>query len=125
MKKLKIGLLLGLFFLQFSCTKTEYVESNPQLVINVISEYLVPVQGANVTLYNTEDDLYLKVDPIITLQTDQTGQVFFEELKEQRYYFYAEKDGLDNTSDVAATKETIQSGQRFEVVVKIDTPINY
>lgn len=124
MKKLNIITFLALVISFFSCTKEEYVQPAPQLQIQVISKYLVPVQGANVTLYNTEDNLYLQVDPIKNLQTDQAGQVLFEDLEEQRYYFFVEKDSLNNTSDVASTKNPIQTGQRFEVVVKIANPID-
>lgn len=123
MKKLCITLFS--FALLFSgCTREEIVQPSPQLQIQVISQYLVPVQGADVTLYNTEENLYLQENPIRTLQTNQNGQALFENLEEQRYYFYAEKDGLDNTSDIAATKNSLQTGQRFEIVVKIANPID-
>lgn len=125
MKKLSIITFLALVISLFSCTKEEYVQPTPQLQIQVISKYLVPVQGASVTLYNTEDNLYHQVEPIKNLQTNEVGQVLFEDLEEQRYYFFVEKDGLNNTSDVASTKNPVQSGQRFEVVVKIADPINY
>jgi hypothetical protein len=125
MKKLNIITFLTLVISFFSCTKEEYIQPAPQLQIQVISKYLVPVQGANVTLYNTEANLYNQVDPVKNLQTNQAGQVLFEDLEEQRYYFYVEKDELDNTSDVAATKNALETGQRFEVVVKIANPIAY
>lgn len=123
MKKLNNIALLALVLFLLSCTKEEYVKPAPQLQISVISKYLTPVDGASVTLYNTEDDLNRHSNPISTLQSDQAGQVLFENLEEQRYYFYVEKDGLNNTSDVASTKNAIETGQRFEVVVKIATPI--
>lgn len=125
MKKLNNIALLALVLFLLSCTKEEYVKPAPQLQISVISTYLTPVDGASVTIYNTQDDLNRHSNPISTLQSDQTGQVLFENLEEQRYYFYVEKDGLDNTSDVASTKNAIETGQRFEVVVKIATPIKY
>ena len=124
MKKLSIITFLALMVLCFSCTKEEYIQPAPQLQIQVVSKYLVPVQEANVTLYNSEEALYLQVDPIKTLQTNEVGQVLFEDLEEQRYYFFVEKDGLNNTSDVASTKNPVQTGQRFEVVVKIANPID-
>lgn len=80
MKKLCITLMIGLIFLQFGCKKTEYVEPNPQMVISVISKYMVPVQGATIILYNTEDELHLKENPITTMQTGSNGQTLFEDL---------------------------------------------
>lgn len=125
MKKFKLITFFVLFLSLLGCTKEEYVLPAPQLQVNVIGKYLTPVSDATVTLYKNENDLLLEQDPISTLQTDAAGQVLFENLNEQRYFFYVEKDGLDNTSDVAATKDTIQIGQRFEVVVKIDQPIGF
>ncbi len=125
MKRFTIISFIAILLSIWSCTNEEYVLPAPQLQINVIGKYLTPVSEANVTLYNNENDLRLKQAPIVTQQTDPAGQVLFENLKEQRYFFHIEKDGLDNTSDVAATKDTIKTGQRFEVVVKIDKPLNY
>ncbi|NQU53237.1 MAG: carboxypeptidase regulatory-like domain-containing protein [Bacteroidetes bacterium] len=93
--------------------------------ISVISIYMVPVPGATIILYNTEDELHLKENPITTVQTDSNGQALFEDLEEQRYYFYVEKDGLDNTGDISATWSPLQIGQRSELVVKIAEPIKY
>ncbi len=124
MRKFNLITSMVLCLFLWSCTEEEYELPAPQLQINVIGKYLTPVPDANVTLFKSENDLYLKQDPVTTNQTDPAGQVLFENLEEQRYYFYVEKDGLDNTSDVAATKDTIQTGQRFEIVVKIDKPIN-
>ncbi len=125
MKQVGIALVMGLVFLQISCKKTEYIESSPQMLISVVSQYMVPVQGATITLYNTEDELHLKVNALATLQTDAMGQALFDNLQEQRYYFYVEKDGLDNTGDISATWNPLQTGQRSELVVKITDPITY
>lgn len=125
MKRIGIVFLMGLLLLQFGCKKTEYVEPNPQMLISVVSRYMVPVAGATITLYNTEDELNLKENPVATRQTDSGGQVLFEDLKEQRYYFYVEKDGLDNSGDISATWDPLQIGQKSELVVKIDEPIEH
>ena len=118
-------MMVGFVFLLFSCKKTEYVESNPQMLISVVSKYMVPVKEATITLYNTEDELHFKENAMATLQTDSIGQALFENLQEQRYYFYVEKDGWDNTSDISATWDPLQIGQRSELVVKIAEPIEY
>lgn len=125
--KQKISCLFILFLILFSysCKETIYVESTPQMLITVISKHLVPVQGATVTLYESEDDFILKETPVLSLQTDQSGQAFFMDLKEQRYFFYIEKEGLDNTSDVVATWNELQAGQRFELTIKIAEPISH
>ena len=125
MKKLKIIAIVALLISFWSCTDEEYVKPAPQLQISVISRYLTPIEEASVTLYNTKDDLIRQTDPIITLKTDASGQVLFEDLEEQRYFFYVKKDDLDNTSDVAATLNELETGQRVEVVVKIANPIEY
>lgn len=123
MEKIRILALLALILSFQACKKTETELPAPQLQINVISKFLVPVPDASVSLYATEDDWFLKQAAIQTLQTNASGAVLFENLGEQKYYFYVEKDGLDNTSDVAATKNALQTGQRFEVVTKLDQPI--
>jgi hypothetical protein len=125
MKKLKIIAIVALLISFWSCTDEEYVKPAPQLQISVISRYLTPIEEASVTLYNTKDDLIRQTDPILTLKTDASGQVLFEDLEEQRYFFYVKKDDLDNTSDVAATLNELETGQRVEVVVKIANPIEY
>lgn len=125
MKKFKTMLLLGLMILQFSCNKDEFVEPNPQMLISVVSNYMGPVPGATITLYNSKDEFYLKENPKKTVQTDSNGQALFENLKEQRYYFYVEKDGLDNSGDISATWNSLQFGKRSELVVKIAEPIEF
>ncbi len=120
MKKSKIIFMLSMLLVLFvACDNTEYIETNPQLEITVINKYVVPVEGAAVSLYTSENDWEAKHNPVRTMETDFAGTVLFEDLEELKYYFYVEKDSLDNLGDIAATKDSLQIGRKSEVLVKI------
>lgn len=119
MKKLGITLLLALVALQFGCKETEYVESAPQLEFTIVKDNLVFVEGATISLYTTQDDWETHSNVVQSLQTDSKGQALFEELEEQRYYFFVEQDELNNLTDIAATAEPLKIGQKSQVLVKI------
>lgn len=119
MKKLCIALMLGLVFLQFSCKKTEYVQSSPQLLITVMDDNVVLIEGATISLYNNEHDYETRSNLVTSLVTDSKGQALFEDLQEQKYFFSVEKGELDNQADIGSTSEPLKIGQRSEVLVKI------
>lgn len=119
MKNLGIVLFMGLVFLQFSCKKTEYVQSSPQILITVMDDNVVVIGGATVTLYNTKEDWSQKANAVQSLQTDSKGQALFEDLQEQKYYFFVEKGDKNNLADIAATAEPLKMGQLSQLLVKI------
>lgn len=119
MKKLGITLMIGLIFLQFSCKKTEYVEAGPQLLMTVVEDNVVIVEGATISLYSNEHDYETKSNLVTSLVTDSKGQALFEDLHEQKYFFSVVKGELDNQADIGSTREPLKIGQRSEVLVKI------
>lgn len=112
-------MLTVLAFTYQGCKETEYVLSTPQLEFTVVTDNMIFVEGATVTLYNTREDWTQKANPVQSLQTDSKGQVVFEDLKEQKYYFFVEKGDKNNLADIAATAEPLKMGQLSQLLVKI------
>lgn len=119
MKRTFYLFLAGAALILQACDITEYVESSPQLEFTVVRDNMVFVDGATVSLYNTKQDWESKSNVVESLQTDSKGQALFEDLQEQKYYFFVEKGELDNMADIAATWDPLKIGQRSEVLVKI------
>ncbi len=119
MKKLNIFAILALVLFLFSCTEKEYIDADPQLLFTVVADNLVFVEDASVSLFNSQEDWESHSNVVASLQTDEKGQVLFENLDEQIYYFYVEKDDLNNLADIAALSEPLQIGRKSELFVKI------
>lgn len=119
MKKLNIFAILALVLFLFSCTEKEYIDAAPQLLFTVVADNLVFVEGASVSLFNSQEDWENHSNVVASLQTDGKGQVLFENLDEQIYYFYIEKGDLNNLADIAALSEPLQIGRKSELFVKI------
>ena len=77
------------------------------------------VEDASVSLFNSQEDWESHSNVVASLQTDEKGQVLFEILDEQIYYFYVEKDDLNNLADIAALSAPLQIGRKSELFVKI------
>jgi len=119
MKKWFYVLVTGLILIFQGCNETEYVPSAPQLEFTVVTDNMVFVEGATVTLYNTKEDWANSENAVESLQTDSKGQVFFENLREQKYYFFVQKEDMNNLADIAATAEPLKMGQQSQLLVKI------
>lgn len=119
MKKHKIIVVLAVLISLLSCTKEEYVDAEPQLLFTVVAKNLVFVEGATVSLFICQEDWETHSNVIESLETDAKGQVLFENLYEQTYYFYIEKGNLNNLADIAALSEPLQKGRKSELFVKI------
>lgn len=119
MRKNLYFLLASVLLLLQACEKTEYVESSPQLEFTVVQDNIVLVEGATVTLFDTRDDWETRTNEVQSLQTNSKGIALFEDLQEQKYYFFVEKGEMDNLSDIGATSEPLKTGQRSQVLVKI------
>lgn len=96
--RLKVYLISILFLFFFGCTEKEYIDIDvsPQLEILVKDKAGNPILGATVSLYTSENDFNSKVSERKTEMTNAVGKVLFKDLNETVYYFYAEKDGLNN-----------------------------
>ncbi len=119
MKKLNIFAILALVLFLSSCTEKEYIDADPQLLFTVVADNLVFVEDASVSLFNSQEDWESHSNVVASLQTDEKGQVLFENLDEQIYYFYVEKDDLNNLADIAALSEPLQIGRKSELFVKV------
>lgn len=111
--------LVGVTLILQACEKTEYVKASPQLEFTVVKDNMVFVEGAVISLYNTQEDWQLRTNAVQELHTDDRGQALFEDLQEQKYYFFVGKEELDNLADIAATSEPLKVGQKSQVLVKI------
>jgi len=119
MKKWFYVLVTGLILIFQACTKEEYVDADPQLLFTVVTDNLTFVEGASVSLFNSQEDWETHSNVVASLQTDGKGQVLFENLHEQTYYFYIEKGDLNNLADIAALSQPLQKGRKSELFVKI------
>jgi hypothetical protein len=87
MNALKTGLavlFLTCLFLA-NCSKQDETILKPRLLITLKDDSSKAVSGATVRLYKNEQD------PGITLVSDTSGVVFFENLEAELYYWHAEK----------------------------------
>jgi len=119
MKKWFYVLVSGLILIFQACTKEEYVDADPQLLFTVVTDNLVFVESATVSLFDSQEDWETHSNVVASLQTDGKGQVLFENLDEQTYYFYIEKGDLNNLADIAALSQPLQKGRKSELFVKI------
>lgn len=91
-----------------SCEKTVFIDNPPQLEITVLDESGNRVQDANVTLYGSEEDWKAKSTALQSELTNSQGVVLFENLEEQIYFFYAQKDKLSNEESISALDKELQ-----------------
>lgn len=104
--------MLFILFTACSKEKTEYTNNAPQLEITVVDLSHTAVANATVTLYASEDDLKAKTNPLGNSLTGSDGAALFTELEEIIYYFYAEKEEMNNT------KSTSLIGEKLQINVK-------
>lgn len=112
-------LLIQLIFLSCSQEKTEYIDNAPQLEITVVDLSHTAVADAKVTLYASEDDLKAKTNPQGNSLTGSEGTVLFTELEEDFYYFYAEKEEMNNTKSISLISEQLQINVKTTVQTTI------
>lgn len=67
-----------------------------QLAVTIRDELGNTVAGANVTLFEKEEDYNAETNPVISGVTDAKGVVKFRELKATSYFVLAKKDDKDN-----------------------------
>jgi hypothetical protein len=100
MKKTVIVISFALILIK--CSKEViYIDNEPQLEVIVVNAQNEHIHNADVTLFITEDEWREKVNPVSRRNTDIEGKVLFQNLEERIYYFYAQKDTLNNTLGVS------------------------
>lgn len=120
--KSKIGilfLLLQVIFISCSKEKTEYIDNLPQLEITVVDMSHTAVANASVTLYANEADLKASTNSLLSSTTNSEGIALFTELEEKTYYFYAEKEEMNNTKSLSLISEKLQINVKATVQTTI------
>ena len=98
-------------FISAACEEIVKVDVDPQLQITVKDESDNIVVGAAVNLFDTEEDFLLNENEVKTKTTDAAGQVLFQGLDEEIYYFYAEKGELNNYYEVVSFAEPLKKNE--------------
>jgi len=111
--------MLFILFTACSKEKTEYIDNAPQLGVTVVDLSHTAVANANVTLYASEADLKAKTNPLVNKITSSDGTALFTELEESIYYFYAEKDEMNNTKSISLINEKLQVNMKATVQTTI------
>lgn len=115
----KTILTIILIIVIFSCTKEVFIDNNPQLKIITRDSKDKLISNVSVSLYLNVDDWSKNENILITKETNINGEALFEDLDEEIYYFYAEKEEKNNRYDVAKTEKKIQMNEITKVTVII------
>ena len=105
-------ILLSIFILFFGCKKKDSTTpatappTNLQITLNDYSGN--PVQFATVKLFSSYNDWYNKTNQIGLIEiSDATGKVQFSNLQSEVYYWFAEKDCINNFNGISQTSNTL------------------
>lgn len=91
-----------------------------QLRLVILDELGNTVEGANVTLYNNDEDYRQEQNPVMkTEATDSKGRVKFTGLEPKVYYIHAVKGDKDNAGAGVQT-DTLQEGRINKVNIIIE-----
>lgn len=106
MKKIiQLSLFAGIIFLasSFVATKTYLATSLRITVIDGMGNY---VEGASVTLYESEEDFRASENPVQETQlTDKKGRVTFRDLEPKSYFVDVVKEKMTNYGAAQMTPE--------------------
>ncbi|MFA8434966.1 MAG: SpaA isopeptide-forming pilin-related protein [Marinifilaceae bacterium] len=119
MRQIKITICAAITLLCISltiitgCSKTEYVDVDvkPQLEITVTDVSGKPVEGATTSLFSSKEDWEKKSNNIQSKKTDAAGKVLFEGLNETVYYFFVEKNTLNNFYEIASIENPLSKNE--------------
>jgi len=112
--------ILGLmsFICLSACHK---IDVEPMLEIEVHNNLGLPVAGAMVGLFNSAEEWSMKENPVqVWRQTSSNGKVVFANLLESRYYFFVEKDSLNNIGSAISTDKALIKNQIGKVLTIIN-----
>lgn len=90
---LTLSLLLFLFN---SCRDDEPMVTPTILEITIVDEDVLPVEGADVTLYSSLDNWLSESNPVRGLTSDTAGIVIFTDLDTGEYFIDIQKELLNN-----------------------------
>ena len=110
---------LFVYLLFFSCTKEVLVDVPPQLEIIVVDLDGNTISDALVKLYFNEKDWNFDENAVIEKRTGDSGSILFEDLKEQVYFIYAEKESKNNRHGVATFDQALQVNKLLKLNIEI------
>lgn len=113
-------LLFIFLFLLSGCENKKYVDVKPQLKIIAVNKKEQPVNNAEVQIFKSESDWKSLTNEISEKSTNRFGEAVFKELEKDIYYFYIEKDTLNNRNGIASHKEPLEENaiKEFTVTLK-------
>ena len=114
-----------LFFL-LTLTATLFSFSNNEnflptnLKITVLNDVGTLVEGAKVTLYNSDEDYRSEKNAVMeTMTTNEKGQVTFKKLEAKIYFVLVKKGDLNNDGGAAQTNK-LEEGKLNKVNIIIE-----
>jgi hypothetical protein len=128
-----LNTLIILSFLSlYACSKsnntTSPAESNPPPVVKKQSTSLqitttdtlgTKMPGSIVTLYASQADFISKTNPVSSGITDASGNILFDSLSGQPYYWSAKQDCMNNANGVITTGAAITANTKNTVTTKL------
>lgn len=117
-KRILIALPFVLVLSSFSLNKQDNI-FDTKLRITVLDDLGNPIEGANVTLYGSEEDYKASENAIDKPHTtDDRGRTTFEELEAKMYWVYAEK-GNKNNNMMGVHTDTLKENRTNKVNIVI------
>lgn len=111
---------LIILFASFLVTTGFHQIFKTNLKMTVRNELGNTVEGAEVQLFDNEDDYRKEVNPVTEIQiTDKRGQVKFKDLKPKAYYVLAKKDDKNNWGAGEIT-DVLEEGKLNKVTIVIE-----
>lgn len=111
MKKYLIVTLLSVFTIGISAYAFADLKLLPtSLKVLVLDELGNPVEGAEVSVYTSEEDYRAGENLLIKKVTDDKGEVVFKKLEVKAYFVHADYEGKTNVGGGVLT-ETLVEGR--------------
>ena len=99
----KLGIIFILIGYYYVATSSQLLST--QLKVTVINGLGNLVEGATVSIYETENGYRNNQEPVSTLVTNKKGRVTFKKLKTIAYFVDATKEALNNNGEGVQTCE--------------------
>ena len=117
--KISKYLIVFILFLAGSAIAQDNKILSTKLQITILNNLGNPVMGAQVSIYESEDD-YLGDKNVIgtVMAADKKGRVMFKDLKPIKYYIYARDGSMDNEDGNQHT-EKLREGLKNKITVII------
>ena len=112
--------LAALLILCACPTKTIEKDVPPQLQLTVTDKAGVNISQATVQLFDNQTDWENKTAAVQTGTTNADGQVLFQNLNEQVYFFHIEKDERTNTFEVVTHTEALKKNHLKQLTITLN-----